>query len=122
MPARLITDGDRKFILEQLQNAPDNVLVSAYNLWAKERQEALLARSIINQETGREAAVPVSQPETRRNLNPGVSTITKIGAATRLQIMNTLADGHQPSSKYEEHLKLLWERGEVKFDGKEWWV
>lgn len=58
----------------------------------------------------------------RPNIDPGASTITKIGGATFSTIMNDLHRGLQPGPKYTEHLKLLWKRGEVKFDGSNWYI
>ena len=54
----------------------------------------------------------------RKNFSPGVSTITKIGSNTLEQILGMVQDGNQPPEKYSEHLKLLWARGKVKFDGE----
>ena len=56
--------------------------------------------------------------EERENFSPGVPTITKIGSNTLEQIIGMLNDGNQPPEKYSEHLKLLWARGKVKFDGE----
>lgn len=58
----------------------------------------------------------------RKNVNPGLSTITKIGSGTLEQVLGMLKDGHQPPEKYKEHLKLLWSRGKVKYDGEEWYL
>ena len=54
----------------------------------------------------------------RKNVSPGLSTITKIGSNTLEQILGMVQDGNQPPEKYSEHLKLLWARGKVKFDGE----
>lgn len=66
-----------------------------------------------------ESEVPTS-PE-RANVNPGKSTITKIGTETKQHIFNSLANNDHPGPKYVQHLKLLWERGEIKFDGQEFY-
>jgi hypothetical protein len=59
----------------------------------------------------------------RPNINPGDPTIGKIGTATRELILADLAAGRQPPQpKYTEHLKLLWKRGEVKYDGTRWYL
>ena len=63
-----------------------------------------------------------AKPAARPNIDPGASTITKIGGATFSTIMNDLHRGLQPGPKYTEHLKLLWKRGEVKFDGSNWYI
>lgn len=175
MSSRLITDGDRTYILEQLRNAPDSVLVAAFNQWHKERENALLCRETINVELGRHsfdddtvvsekssakfsggtastggvlsgsAATGSDEPNSSRNevsyndpsdkrnerdasnhgridTSPGTSAIARIGSATRIDLLAMVKAGQQPHKKYEEHLKLMWQRGEVKFDGKEWWV
>jgi hypothetical protein len=36
--------------------------------------------------------------------------------------MHNLKNGIQPGAKFEEHAKLLWSRGEIRFDGKEWYL
>ncbi len=54
--------------------------------------------------------------ETRMNVTPGTPTITKIGTNTKEEIMRLLKSGVQPGAKYTEHLKLLWSRGEIKYD------
>lgn len=54
----------------------------------------------------------------RKNTSPGIATITKIGSNTLEQIVGMLKDGNQPPEKYSEHLKLLWSRGKVKYDGE----
>ena len=59
----------------------------------------------------------------RKNINPGDPTITKIGSGTKDLILDALRQGQQmPRPKYDEHLKLLWKRGEVRFDGEEYYV
>lgn len=59
----------------------------------------------------------------RKNVSPGEPSITKIGTATKKIILADLQVGEQlPRQKYDEHLKLLWKRGEVKFDGDEYYV
>ena len=63
-----------------------------------------------------------AKPTTRPNIDPDASTITKINGATFSTIMNDLHRGLQPGPKYTEHLKLLWKRGEVKFDGSNWYI
>lgn len=57
-------------------------------------------------------------PAERKNISPGPSSITKIGGNTLEQVLGMLKDGHQPPDKYSEHLKLLWSRGKVKYDGE----
>ena len=59
----------------------------------------------------------------RKNVSPGEPSIGKIGGTTKDSILRTLKEGlHPVAPKFEEHLKLLWKRGEVKFDGTEYWL
>lgn len=61
-------------------------------------------------------------PVARENVSPGEPSITKIGSNTREEIIEALKRGVQPLDKFREHLKLLWKRGEIKFDGKEYFI
>lgn len=65
---------------------------------------------------------PTRHPEERKNFSPGVSKISKIGSSTREALLDTLESGLQPDKKWSEHLKLLWSRHEIKFDGKEYYL
>ena len=63
----------------------------------------------------------------RKNVSPGEPSITKIGEKARAYLLNELKAGPRTTEyadfhKYDEHLKLLWKRGEVKFDGKEYYL
>lgn len=128
MSSPVLSSNDRVYILTQLTSAPDEVLVRAYLDLSAQHASILEARTAIAQAKTVVQTVttvdlqtePVDQP--RRNLNPGVSSITKIGSNTKADILAAVADGRQPAAKFEEHCKLLWERGEIKFDGEEWWV
>lgn len=61
-------------------------------------------------------------PVARENVSPGEPSITKIGSNTREEIIEALKRGVQPLDKFREHLKLLWKRGEIKFDGEEYYL
>ena len=61
-------------------------------------------------------------PHQRKNISPGTSSITKIGMNTEGALFGVLRAGGQPEAKYAEHLKLLWKRGKVKFDGEQFYV
>lgn len=63
-----------------------------------------------------------SHPTTRPNVSPGEPSIGKIGTSTKDQIMEFLSKGQQMGPKYAEHMKLLWKRGEIKFDGQEYYL
>lgn len=58
----------------------------------------------------------------RKNINPGLSTIGKIGSTTKAELLHILSCGAQPTAKFDAHMKLLWARGEVKWDGEVWYV
>lgn len=116
---RLITDGDRAFILKALSGASDEVLVRAYQDWDAQRSAALDVRSKLGGLSTEEVVVAPSTE--RKNFSPGASSITRMTSGTKSDILALLARGERPWGKFEEHLKLLWERGEVKFDG-EWYV
>ena len=61
-------------------------------------------------------------PVARKNISPGEPTITKIGEKAKEHILNSLRADEQPAIMYHDHLKLLWKRGEIKFDGEEYYL
>lgn len=61
-------------------------------------------------------------PVARKNVSPGEPSITKIGEKAKEHILNSLRAGAQPAIMYHDHLKLLWKRGEIKFDGEEYYL
>ena len=65
-------------------------------------------------------SAPATEP--RPNISPGAPSITKIGGKAKEHVLDCLRLGNQPSPAYAEHMKLLWSRGEIKFDGKEYYV
>lgn len=117
----LLSDNDRKYILEQLQLAPDCVLADAMLAFNTIRDKVMIVRKMV--ERPDIACEPVNEaPVVRSNVSPGKSMITKIGSETKAALLVELANNKQPAAKFSEHLKLLWERGEVKFDGKEYYL
>lgn len=78
---------------------------------------------------GSGAAAPVAsgkdyskeEPE-RQNVSPGEPTISKIGAVAKHEVLAFLQLNVQPAVKFSEHCKLLWSRGEIKFDGKDYYL
>lgn len=60
--------------------------------------------------------------EVRKNVSPGTPSITKIGAIAKDYILEALKLNVQPPPRYSEHLKLLWSRGEIKFDGESYYL
>ncbi len=58
----------------------------------------------------------------RPNISPGEPSIGKIGADAKQAVYNLVTDGEPIPKKYAEHCKLLWKRGEIKFDGTEYYL
>ena len=61
-------------------------------------------------------------PAARKNVSPGEPSITKIGSGAKETIIHALNTGTPLGDRYTEHLKLLWARGEIKFDGEEYYL
>lgn len=58
----------------------------------------------------------------RLNVSPGEPSISKIGEQAKLEVLNAVANGHAVPARLSEHAKLLWKRGEVKFDREGYYV
>lgn len=123
------SDRDRSFILKQLTAAPDSVLADAMLEYNLIRDKIVAVRKLAGAEVSPETGYTPS-PETgdtpvegddRPNVNPGEPGIGKIGGKTKDQIIEWLKEGKKVVG-YDEHLKLLWHRDVVKFDGKEWYL
>lgn len=119
----LLTESDRAYIIEQMKLAPDSVLADAMLALNSLRDKIIDVRTLVLN------AAPVLKPKPdepepceRPNVDPGVSVISKIGGPAKALILEELAEGIQPGPKFSEHMKLLWARGEVKFDGKEYYL
>ena len=128
----LLTERDREYILNQLKLAPDSVLADAMLAFNAIRDKLMAVRKL--------AQEPEATPETfaqgiaeyekelvekaavRPNVAPGKPVIERIGSATKGELLKMLQQGVTPPAKYTEHLKLLWERGVVKFDGKDYYL
>lgn len=54
----------------------------------------------------------------RPNVSPGGPSIGKIGSKTKATLLLTVERGEPIPKAWTEHMKLLWSRGEVKFDGE----
>jgi hypothetical protein len=65
---------------------------------------------------------PDEEAVERKNVSPGNPTIGKIGTATTDELIAILNGGKQPPKNRSEHMKLLWKRGLVKYDGKEYYL
>lgn len=128
---RLLTDNDRNYILAQLAVAPDSVLADAMLAFDAIRNKIVAVRKFANENVSGSAPIVqvaienAAEPEkevVRKNVSPGPAAIGKIGSNTKDVIFEFLRDDKQPPTKYDDHLKLLWSRGEVKYDGKEWYL
>lgn len=119
---QLLHDDDRRYILEQLRLAPDSVLADAMLAFNEIRDKLVIVRKITGSETGESVNEVPKEAPNRPNVDPGKPSIRKIGAEAKQSILGGLAEGFQPLAKYIEHCKLLWSRGEIKFDGKEWYL
>lgn len=60
----------------------------------------------------------------RPNVSPGEPSITKIGAESKERILKWVREpgSYLDTTKFAEHLKLLWKRGEIKFSGTEYFI
>lgn len=126
---KLLTDKQRAFALKRLAEADDDILLSALAEIRQRDVRLEAAKRQLDEEFGVETCVeaPVARPKVmsavRPNVSPGTSSITKIGAGTRSTLLTRLAQqGVAKNDKSCEHLKLLWARGDVKFDGKEYYL
>ena len=126
----LLSEQDRQYILEQLRAAPDSVLADAMLALNAVRDKVVATRKLIENAAGSapviqaaiEKAAEPTKEVVRKNVSPGPAAIGKIGSNTKDVIFEFLRDDKQPPAKYNDHLKLLWSRGEVKYDGKEWYL
>ena len=124
----LLSENDRGYILKELLTAPDEILADAMLALNAARDKIVAVRKLTaTQEAFAEdvtagEAEPVAKNAERKNVSPGPSSITKIGSETKAMLLLDVGCNKQPPAKYAEHLKLLWSRGEVKFDGKEWYI
>lgn len=67
-------------------------------------------------------SAPVKPHVPRPNVSPGEPGISKIGERAKEECMVIAHSGSSVPHSLTEHMKLLWKRGEVKFDGEEYYV
>lgn len=135
----LLSTSEREALLRALVDAPDDVLIDAVQQrknWIKSIKSSFdEVRGFVGMkvtEAGKPppasaGSVPVvkSAPQevaSRKDVSPGTPAIGKIGSTTKDTLLDLLKQGIQPNSKWSEHLKLLWLRHEIKFDGKEYYL
>lgn len=125
----MLSDNDRKYILNALRAAPDHVLADAMLAYNAFRDKVIAVRKLTKAPEAEPSSpevedTPSSEVEDtpdRPNVDPGKSTIIKIGAKSKDEIFVRLKNGAS-LDRFSEHLKLLWSRGEVKFDGTRYYV
>jgi hypothetical protein len=92
----------------------------------KKKPEPVLEReveTVTRSDIVKADSVQIGTPPSRPNVSPGEPAIGKIGQNAKDEIIMKLAEGRQPDlKKYGEHMKLLWKRGEIKFDGQEYYL
>ena len=140
----ILSESERAALLHSLTDAPDEVLIDAVRQrkdWMKNIKSSFdEVRNFVGMKVTESSKPPISTPPltqkseeskamldvvktARANKTPGASSITKIGSKTKDEIIGVLKAGRQPNhDKYGEHLKLLWSRGEIKFDGSAYYL
>lgn len=136
---KLLSEEQRAKAIEALARAPDEILLSAmvdfrrfrhleegtranFNEVADQLTERRQANEPVDVERRGTCGCAVQEVKARTNVSPGTSSIGKIGGVTRDTLIAYLAKNQQPPAKYAEHMKLLWARGEIKFDGTEYYL
>lgn len=142
---QLLTTIEREALLRALQDAPDEILIDAVRQrkdWMKQIRSSFdevrnfvgmrttegvppklsPARSTHVGDSTPVVAEPVAQAS-RANKSPGAPSIGKIGTKTVDQLTSMLKEGMQPNhDKFGEHLKLMWSRKLVKYDGTSYYL
>ena len=119
----LLSQADREYILSQLKLAPDHILADAMLAFNAVRDKMVGVRKLMDTALVGVPDVVIPAPTSRPNVDPGKPSIGKIGAEAKQSILGGLGNnGIQPPAKYTEHCKLLWSRGEIRFDGESWYV
>ncbi len=143
---QILSTIERDALIKTLSTAPDELLLNAVQHvkdWRtgiqrdmKELQSFVGLRVIEAQPakySGTGVAAPVTErpepaasvaaPASRTDKSPGPSGIGKIGTTTKEMLLAILGKGEQPTKgRWDEHLKLLWQRHEIKYDGNEYYV
>ncbi len=134
---QILSDIEREALIKTLSNAPDEIILDAVHRvkeWRTNIQrdmkevQGFVGLRVIEAPAPRLAAsappppvnsVPLaSEAAPRKDISPGPSSIGKIGTKTKEALFEVLKTGVQPDKKWDEHMKLLWQRHEVKFDGE----
>ncbi len=128
---QLLTPTDRAFVLKQLELAPDEILADAMLAFNAVRDKIVKVRTLAKPVTPvptEELSAPVKVEVSvesdvgRANVSPGVPVTSKVLISTKNTILCRINEGIQPGEKYLEAAKLMWSRGEIKFDGKDFYL
>lgn len=139
----VLSQDKRDALIKTIANAPDEILIDAarqYKDWQSNIQESFRevqgfcgCKAVDNTKppfapaatSSPEGAAPpapaAGAPTQRANKNPGRPGISKIGTKTVDELLGMIRKGVQPGEKWKEHLKLLWSRDMVKWDGQRWY-
>lgn len=129
----LLNDGDRAFILAQLTLAPDEILADAMLAFNAVRDKIIKVRALsaAAAETKEEPEVSYAAVTTedvkhvlvsRPNVTPSGPIAKRLHVHTKNTILNRLEDGVQPNEQLLPQAKLLWSRGEIKYDGEKFYL
>lgn len=147
----ILSQLEREALIKSLSDAPDEILIDAVRQrkeWMSgikssfKEVQGFIGMRVIETPTAKYSGSEIgtkdsskkvdndsetsgrdSHPTTRINKSPGPSAISKLGSKTKDELIAVLKAGSQPNhDKWGEHLKLLWSRGEVKFDGAAYYL
>lgn len=128
----LLADNDRAFILAQLTLAPDEILADAMLAFNAVRDKIIKVRALSAAAgTKEEPEVPYVSMTTedvkhvlvsRPNVPPSGPVAKRLYMHTKNTILNRLEDGVQPNEQLLPQAKLLWSRGEIKYDGEKFYL
>lgn len=128
----LLNDGDRAFILAQLTLAPDEILADAMLAFNAVRDKIIKVRALSAAAGTKEepevsyAAVTTEDVKhvlvSRPNVTPSGPIAKRLHVHTKNTILNRLEDGVQPNEQLLPQAKLLWSRGEIKYDGEKFYL
>lgn len=128
----LLNNDDRAFILAQLTLAPDEILADAMLAFNAVRDKIIKVRALSAAAgTKEEPEVPYVSMTTedvkhvlvsRPNVTPSGPIAKRLHMHTKNTILNRLEDGVQPNEQLLPQAKLLWARGEIKYDGEKFYL
>jgi len=128
----LLNDGDRAFILAQLALAPDEILADAMLAFNAVRDKIIKVRALsaaaATEEKPKVSYVAITTedvkhlPVPRPNVPPSGPVAKRLHVHTKNTILNRLEDGVQPNEQLLPQAKLLWARGEIKYDGEKFYL